>query len=640
MSASVSPPAARLSLLPRERLQTLLEASHAFNSTIDLGPLLRRLLEQTLAVTDSEAGAIWVVSGGAIRCAYAAGPAAPALEGRELPPGHGAVEEALRQGAPVMVLDALEDARFAVYRDAATGFRTRSVVTMPLVASGTALGAIELVNDEGGKDVFDDVDVAFLEALADDAAAALRNARLYDAERRARDLKALLEVSHEFTSSFDLDRVLLSVANLADRAVRFDRCVVAVWDREQLRVRAISGEQSVDPKAAVVARLEAFLTWTRESAGVLDVRDLQAPEKDAATIRALFGAYLGDCGARALLVVPIRDADGELGRLLFEFRSDGVLEDWMREAAELLANEAALAIRNAQLYANVPFISFLEPLAEKRRQILALPRARLLRYAALVAIVLAALVFIRLPLRVTAHDAVLHAAAQRPARAGTAGIITEMLVRDGERVSESQPIARLRNEDLLVRLTTAGGDLQAAEQRRLAAEARGDAADATAARLRAAQIRSSLALLEQEAAELLVRAPAAGVVLTPLLEERVGSFREAGDPIAWIGGTDWAEVRLRIAQHDIGGIREGDRVRVRVPARPEVRYEGRVQAIAPLAEHDGTSSLYTVRALLDNRDGVLRPGMTVRARIVASPRPLGHHLLRRPWRWVRMNLWY
>jgi GAF domain-containing protein len=640
VSTAVSPSAARLSLLPRERLQTLLEASHAFNSTIDLGPLLRRLLEETLFVTGSEAGAIWVVSDGAIRCAHAAGPVASALEGRTLPADHGTVEEALRQGVPVVVTDALEDPRFALYRDAASGFRTRSVVTMPLMAAGTALGAIELVNDEGGKDVFDEVDVAFLEALADDAAAALRNARLYDAERRARDLKALLEVSHEFTSSFDLDRVLLSVANLADRAVRFDRCVVAVWDGEQLRVRAISGEERVDPKAAVVARLEAFLTWTREVDGVLDVRDLQAPEKHAATIRALFGAYLADAGPRALLVVPIRDADGELGRLHFEFRSDGVLEDWMREAAELLANEAALAIRNAQLYANVPFISFLEPLAEKRRQILALPRARLLRYAALTAVVLAALVFVRIPLRVTAHDAVLHAAAQRPARAGTAGIVTEILVRDGDRVSESQPIARLRNEELLVRLATAGGDLQAAEQRHLAAAARGDAADATAARLRAAQIRSALALLEQEAAGLLVRAPAAGVVLTPLLEERVGSFREAGEPVAWIGGTDWTEVRLRVAQHDIGDVREGDRVRVRVPARPEARYEGRVQAISPLAERQGGAPLYTVRALLDNQDGALRPGMTARARVVTAPRPLGHHILRRPWRWIRMNLWY
>jgi GAF domain-containing protein len=640
VSAAVSPPAARLNLLPRERLQTLLEASHAFNSTIDLGPLLLRLLEQTLSVTGSEAGAIWVVSDGGIRCAHAAGPFAAALEGQELPPGHGTVEEALRQGVPVVVTDALDDARFALYRDATSGFRTRSVVTMPLVATGTALGVIELVNDEGGKDVFDEVDVAFLEALADDAAAALRNARLYDAERRARDLKALLEVSHEFTSSFDLDRVLLSVANLADRAVRFDRCAVAVWDREQLRVRAISGEERIDPKAAVVARLESFLTWTREVDGVFDVRDVRASEKDAATIRTLFGAYLADSGACALLVVPIRDADGEVGRLLFEFRSHGVLEDWMREAAELLANEAALAIRNAQLYANVPFISFLEPLAEKRRQILAVPRARLVRYAALTVAVVAALVLIRIPLRVTAHDAVLHAAAQRPARAGTAGIITEILVRDGERVREAQPVARLRNEDLLVRLTTTGGDLQAAEQRRLAAEARGDAAEAAAARSRAAQIRSSLALLEQEAAELLVRAPAAGVVLTPLLEERVGSYREAGEPIAWIGGTEWAEVRLRVAQHDLGDIREGDRVRVRVPARPEARYEGRVQAISPLAEFQGGASLYTVRALLDNGDGALRPGMTARARVVTGPRPLGHHILRRPWRWIRMNLWY
>jgi GAF domain-containing protein len=639
MSATVSPPSARLSLLPRERLQTLLEASQAFNSTLDLDPLLERLLQQTLAITDSEAGALWVVEGDTIRCAHAAGPAAAELSGRALPAGHGVLAEALRTGRPVVLPDALDDPRYAAYRDGAPGFRTRSVVTIPLVAGDTALGALELVNDVGGKELFDDVDLVFLEALADDAAAALRNARLFDAERRARDLKALLEVSHEITSSFDLDRVLLGVVNLADRAVRFDRCAIAVWERDALRVRAISGVEKLDPKSQAVKQIEALLTWTAEQPGTLHVADVRAPEKTAATLRALFGPYLEAAGVQSLLVVPVRDADGELGRLLFEFRAHAP-EEWKREAAELLANEAALAIRNAQLYANVPFISLLEPLAQKRRRLLALPRQRLLRYTAVGLLLVGAAAFIRVPIRVTAHDAVVHAAAQRPARAGAAGIITEILVREGERVAAAQPVARLRNEDLLVRLATTEGELRAAAQRQLAAEARGDAADAVAARERAARLRNALGLLQEEAAALVVVSPVTGIVLTPRLEERVGSWRAAGEPVVWIGDADWAEVRLRVPQQDIGRVREGDRVRVRVAARPEVRYEGTVQAIAPLAEQAGSTTLYTVRTLLDNRDGVLRAGMSARARVLTEPQPLAWTLVRRPWRWLRLHLWY
>jgi GAF domain-containing protein len=641
LSATVSPPAARLSVLPRERLEALLQASQVFNSTLDLDQLLPRLLDLTLSVTDSEAGALWVAEPTGVRCAHATGAGSAALRGAALPPGHGAVEEALRTKAPVVVADALADDRFSAYRDDVTGFRTRSVVTMPLVAGDEALGAIELVNDVGGKDLFDESDVAFLEALADDAAAALRNARLYDVERRARDLKALLDLSHEITSTFDQERVLVSVVNLAGRAVRFDRCIIATWERGDLHVRAISGEDKVDRRSQDIRNIESFLAWSAEHEGILEVRDTEDADKITATTRALFGnTYLATSRVRALLVLPITDADGELGRLLFEFRTPGVLEPWMREATELLANEAALALRNAQLYADVPFISFLEPLAEKRRQLMALPRATLIRYALLTLVIVGTLVFLRLPLRVTAREAVVHAAVQRPARAGVEGIITDVLVRDGDRVAAAQPIARLRNEDLLVRLSATQGDLRAAEQRRLAAESRGDAADAAAANARASQLRSALTLLEAEAAALTVRAPAAGVVLTARLDERIGSHREAGEPIAWIGDAQWAEVRLQVAQQDIGRVQAGDRVRVRVAARPEVRYEGTVQAIAPLAETLNGEPVYTVRALLDNSDGVLRPGMNAAARVMTESRPLGHLIFRRPWRWIRMHLWY
>jgi GAF domain-containing protein/biotin carboxyl carrier protein len=627
-------------MLSRERLEALLQASQAFNSTIDLDQLLPRLLDLTLKVTESEAGALWVADGDGMRCAHAAGAAAARLVGRSLSAGHGAVEEVLRTQAPVVVADALDDPRFAAYSDAATGFRTRSVVTIPLVTGGAVLGAMELVNDIGGKDLFDDTDVAFLEMLADDAAAALRNARLYDAERRARDLKALLDVSHEITSTFDTERVLISVVNLAGRAVRFDRCVIATWDGGELRVRAVSGEEKVDRKAQSIRQLESFLAWSAEHQGALELRDVSGTDRLAATTRALFSTYLATSGAAALLVLPVRDAEGELGRLLFEFHSPGTLQDWMREAAELLANEVALALRNAQLYANVPFIAFLEPLAKKRRQLLALPRATLLRYALFAIIIAGVLLFVRPPLRVTAREALVHAAVQRPARAGAEGIITDVLVRDGDRVDAAQQIAYLRNEDLLLRLTATDGDLRAAEQRHLAAVARGNAGDAAAAQARAVQLRAALALLQTEADALVVRAPAAGIVLTPRLEEGIGSHREAGEPVAWIGDAEWAEIRLRVAQHDIGAVREGDRVRVRAAARPDVRYEGLVQAISPLADDLNGQPVYTVRALLDNRDSALRPGMSAAARILTEPRPLGYLLLRRPWRWIRMHLWY
>jgi membrane protease YdiL (CAAX protease family) len=185
---------ARLHVLDREHLETLLHLSHEFNSTSELDSLLPRILTLTLNVTESEAGAIWLVEDGSMRCAVAAGPASAQLQGRVQPIDEGAIGEAIRQRRPLVVHDALDDARFAVYRHPGTGFSTRSAVVIPLKVDGRGVGAIELVNDVGGKDHFSDDDIAFLEALADDAAAAVRNASLFEAERRAHHFQTELNL--------------------------------------------------------------------------------------------------------------------------------------------------------------------------------------------------------------------------------------------------------------------------------------------------------------------------------------------------------------------------------------------------------------------------------------------------------------
>jgi GAF domain-containing protein/multidrug resistance efflux pump len=641
VSTLAASPDARLSVVTREHLETLVQLSQAFNSSIDLAPLLHRILDLTLSVTDSEAGALWVVEADGLRCTHAAGPARDRLLGRMLGAGDGAAGEAVQTRAPVVVPNALEDARYAVYRDEASGFRTRSALSIPLIAVDEPLGVIELVNDIGGKDEFAPEDIAFLEMLADDAAAALRNARLLDAERRARNLKALLEVSHEITSTFDLRRVLGSIVNLAGRAVRFQRCVIAVWQGEELEVRAISGEAEVDRKTASVAALEKFMLWAAQRHEPLAIPDASAEDDSMARVlRRSFGEYLEGSRLRGLLVLPVADAEGELGLLLFEFGQPDMLDDWTREAAALLANQAALSIRNAQLYADVPFISWLEPLAQKRRALAALPRAAWIRYGAVAAVLFVVLFIVKLPLRVSAAEAEIHAAVQRPARAGVAGTLADVYVREGDVVTAGQLLATLRSDELQLRLVAAEGELRLAEREALAMDAAGRASAAAAARLRATQLNSALAVLQREAERLRVIAPTAGIVLTPRLEERLGSHHLAGETVLWIGDRDSAEIRMRVRQQDIAQIETEDRVRVRVAARPERRYEGKVAAVGPLAEVVNGQSYYTVRAILDNGDGVLRPGMSARARVHTDPRPLGYLMLRRPWRFIRMNLWW
>jgi GAF domain-containing protein/multidrug resistance efflux pump len=630
-----------LEALRADRLRHLIRLSQEFNSNLEIEALLPRVLDLVLEVLEADAGSLWLRDGELIRCRLARGPAADEILDLELPIGAGVVGDVVKHQRSSLIEEAADDSRFLHQVDAATGFRTRSMLTVPLLVRGDCVGAVQILNPRSESGRFSEEDLHFLEALADDAAAAIRNASLFEAERRARDLAALLEVSHEITASLDLDRVLLSLVNLAGRAVRFERCIAALWREERLEVQAISGEAKVDRKSAAVRELERFLLWAAERRAILHVQDSDAADDETAVAaRRAFPAYFEQSRARGFLLVPMKDSEGDLGVLHFEFPAPGYLERWGREAAELLANEATLAIRNAQLYADVPFISWLEPLAQTKRSLLATPGATWLRYALTALAILAVLLLIRLPLRIGASEATLRSAVQVPVRAGVAGIVDAVLVREGETVRDGALLATLRNEELLLRLRQAEADAALAEREIHAAHGRGDAAGAMLARVRAAQAAEALALLRADEARTRILAPAAGVVLTSRVEERVGSHLAAGDALAWIGDPDWAEIELLVRQQDLNDVRAGDRVRAKVGAHPDVIFEGRVIAIAPRADATRLGPAYPVRAILDNRQHLLRPGMTAQAKVVTQPRTLATFLFRRPIRWLRMTFWW
>ena len=84
----------------------------------------------------------------------------------------------------------------------------------------------------------------------------------------------------------------------------------------------------------------------------------------------------------------------------------------------------------------------------------------------------------------------------------------------------------------------------------------------------------------------------------------------------------------------------GQRVRLKVPARPNYTFVGTVTEIAPYAQVSSTGEpTFVVRAGLDNERGLLRPGMEARSKIVGARRPIGY-LLARPFiRWIQMRFW-
>ena len=98
--------------------------------------------------------------------------------------------------------------------------------------------------------------------------------------------------------------------------------------------------------------------------------------------------------------LPLADDDGRIGILSFESSDPYFLGTAHLEMIKVLAGQATVALRNATLYREVPFIDLLGPILSRKRKFLAMEKQRrmlLVSAALLVVIFLAAF---PLPLRV------------------------------------------------------------------------------------------------------------------------------------------------------------------------------------------------------------------------------------------------
>src|SRR5262249_55114795 len=144
------------------------------------------------------------------------------------------------------------------------------------------------------------------------------------------------------------------------------------------------------------------------------------------------------------LYLPLKDEEGILGVLVFESSTADFASSNQREVAAILANQTAVALRNAQLYHQVPMVDALGALAARRQALATLPRRRLLTYAIIALVVLAALTLIRWPLRVPGSGAAFRPTSYAPVRALVPGVVERIAVVEGMAVARGTPVAYLR----------------------------------------------------------------------------------------------------------------------------------------------------------------------------------------------------
>jgi GAF domain-containing protein len=161
------------------RLNRLVEIAQQLNSTLKLDELLSLIMNSAAELLDAETSSLLLLDDetGELTVEMATGEPAPAVEKQRVPAGVGIAGWVVEHDEPLVVDRPQEDARFYGGIDEKSGFETRNLLAVPLRTKERVIGAVEVINKrEGG---FADKDVTLATALANQAATAIDNARLY-----------------------------------------------------------------------------------------------------------------------------------------------------------------------------------------------------------------------------------------------------------------------------------------------------------------------------------------------------------------------------------------------------------------------------------------------------------------------------
>lgn len=180
--------------LASKDLETILAVTRALAAPFDLTSMLTAVVDAAKQVLDAERGSVWLHDPATDELVLEV---ATGLAPVRVKSGAGIVGAAARTRSIINVPDCYADPRFDPALDRATGYRTRSMLTLPLVDHDDALvGVMQVLNKAGGP--FDEGDELLATALAAQCAVALKRARMTEAviegERMRRSLDAAREV--------------------------------------------------------------------------------------------------------------------------------------------------------------------------------------------------------------------------------------------------------------------------------------------------------------------------------------------------------------------------------------------------------------------------------------------------------------
>lgn len=329
------------------RLTTLIEVTSRLTRELDLPSVLNVIAEAAASVFEGEAGFRILEGEFLVRMGTTPG-ARKAMATECLRVGESISGQVALTGQPVISTNTATDIRLLpAHREKIQKDQTASMMCIPVRMGVRVLGTLSIFRNQHYQ--FDTDALKLAMSLADQAAIAIENAQLYkNLENRLFRIQTLSRLSRLISSSLDMEHVLQEIAKAA--ATLMDVPVVSCWvvdeSTQTLELRAFSDEViGKDFSARTLHFDRSAMGWVVKNRSPLYIPNVFSDTR----ISDL--TWWQTHGFTSCLEIPIIFGEAVLGVLVLIDRKPFHLPPDDQTLLESFVAQAAIALRNASLYA-------------------------------------------------------------------------------------------------------------------------------------------------------------------------------------------------------------------------------------------------------------------------------------------------
>ena len=201
-----------------DRLSRLYDIVRSLNSIIELDRLLNQILASAAQMVEARGGFLMLADeeSRSLRYEVTSGRASSGLKGQVLPIDMRSVPGMVAARGVACTLNDVTHSPYYLAQKNASGYTIRKLLCVPLKVHGRVTGVVQVIDKVSGED-FNRDDQKLLEAMADTAAVAIENVRLYEAERKKTELlkNALEELQRTYQATVQALTGLLDTRDAA-----------------------------------------------------------------------------------------------------------------------------------------------------------------------------------------------------------------------------------------------------------------------------------------------------------------------------------------------------------------------------------------------------------------------------------------